>query len=47
LVSISALWNDYVRNASQFCQILHAAQKCDGFYVWHFENHKPEVDMPF
>ena len=28
-------------------QILHADQKCDGFYLPCFGNHKPEVDMPF
>jgi len=26
-----------------FRQILHADQKCDGFYVWCFANHKSEV----
>jgi len=30
-----------------FRQILHADQKCDRFYVWCFENHKPEVDIRF
>jgi len=30
-----------------FCQILHADQKCDGFYVCCFGNHKPEVDIRF
>jgi len=28
-------------------QILHVDQKCDGFYIWCFANHKPEVDMRF
>jgi len=30
-----------------FRQILHSDQKCDGFYVWCFGNHKPEVDIRF
>ena len=53
-VSIGALWNDYVRNSYVrlftrygFRQILHADQKCDGFYVWCFGNHKPEVYIRF
>ena len=28
-----------------FRQILHADHKCDGFYIWCFRNHKPEVDV--
>jgi len=30
-----------------FRQILHADQKCDGFYVRYFGNHKTAVDMRF
>jgi len=30
-----------------FRQILHADQKCDGFYLWCFRNHKSDVDMRF
>jgi len=29
-----------------FRQILHASQKCDGFYVRCFGNHKSEVSLP-
>jgi len=30
-----------------FRQILHADQKCDGFYVWCFGNQKSEVEIRF
>jgi len=30
-----------------FRQILHAVPKCDGFHIWCFGNHKPEVDIRF
>ena len=40
-ISFSALWNDDV------LKILHADQKCDGFYVWCFGNHKLKVEIRF
>jgi len=32
-------------NRYGFRQILHVNQKCDGFYIWCFGNHKLEVDI--
>jgi len=46
-VSISALWNDYIRNLLRISPNFIADQKCDRFYVWCFGNHKPEVDIRF
>jgi len=46
-VSISALWNDYVRNSLRISPNFHTDQKYDRFYVSCFENHKPEVDIRF